>query len=170
MKVKVFTLPWRADGEGFDDAEVTAFLAERTAIEVSEHFFVHEKTPVLVLVVTWRGGDAGARPSRAARPDDRPDPSAALTPDERQRYEALRTWRNQHARKTGRPPYVVFTNRQAADIARKAPATRAALEEIQGIGTSRVEDYGDELLALLASLARATSEPPAGGPGQQRDG
>ena len=60
MKVKVFTLPWRADGDGFDDTEVTAFLAERTAIDVSEHFFVHEKTPVLVLVGTWRGGEARA--------------------------------------------------------------------------------------------------------------
>ena len=45
MRVKVLTRPWRGDGEGFDDAEVTAFLAERTAIEVFEHFFVHERTP-----------------------------------------------------------------------------------------------------------------------------
>ena len=50
MKVKVFTLPWRADGGGFDDAELASFLAERTVIEVSEHFFVHEKAPVLALV------------------------------------------------------------------------------------------------------------------------
>lgn len=163
MKVKVFTLPWRPDAGAFDDAELASFLAERTAIEVSEHFFVHEKTPVLVLVVTYRAGDAGARPSREAARSRAADPAAELTPDERRRYEALRTWRNQHARKTGRPPYVVFTNRQAADIARKTPSTRAELGELQGIGASRVEDFGDEVLALLGSLAEATSDPPEGG-------
>ena len=163
MKVKVFTLAWRPDGGGFDDAELASFLAERTAIEVSEHFFVHEKTPVLVLVVTYRGGDAGARPSRDDARSRAANPAEELTPDERRRYEALRTWRNQHARNTGRPPYVVFTNRQAADIARKAPSTRGELGEVQGIGASRVEDFGNEVLALLGSLAEATSDPSDGG-------
>ena len=163
MKVKVFTLPWRPDGGGFDDGDLVSFLAERTAIGVSEHFFVHEKTPVLVLVVTYRGRDAGPRPSRNDARQRAADPAAELTPDERRRYEALRSWRNQHARKTGRPPYVVFTNRQAADIARKAPATRAELGEVQGIGASRVEDFGDQVLALLGSLADTTSELPEGG-------
>ena len=150
MKVKVFTLPWRPEGGGFDDAELASFFAERTAIEVSEHFFVHEKTPVLVLVVTYRAGDAGARPGRNDGRSRGEDPAAELTPDERRRYESLRTWRNQYARKSGRPPYVVFNNRQAADIARKEPASRAELGEVQGIGASRVEDFGDEVLALHA--------------------
>ena len=163
MKVKVFTLPWRTDGEGFDDTVVETFLADRTAIDVSEHFFVHEKMPVLVLVVTWRGGEAVARSRPGASVGTRPDPSTDLAPDERRRYEALRTWRNQHARKTGRPPYVVFTNRQAADIARKAPSTRAELGEVPGIGASRVEDFGDEVLALLGALAEATSDLPESG-------
>ena len=130
---------------------------------MSEHFFVHEKTPVLVLVVTYRPGVASARPDPAGARERGADPTADLTADERARYEALRTWRNQHARETGRPPYVVFTNRQAVDIARKAPATRAELGEVQGIGASRVEDFGDQLLALLGSLAGATSDPPADG-------
>jgi len=159
MKVKVFTLPWRSDGAGFDDTSVETFLADRTVIDVSEHFFVHEKTPVLVLVVTWRGGEAGARP-RSGGAATRPNPSADLTPDERRRYEALRIWRNQYARKAGRPPYVVFTNRQAADIARREPATRAHLGDIQGIGPSRVADFGDEVLAVLAALAGAIADPP----------
>ncbi len=93
---------------------------------MSEHFFVHEKTPVLVLVVTYRdGGAAQPRQRRDGGSRGAHDPAADLTPDERQRYEAVRTWRNQYARKAGRPPYVVFTNRQAAEIARKVPATRA---------------------------------------------
>ncbi len=64
----------------------------------------------------------------------------------------------------------MFTNRQAAEIARKAPATRAQLGEIAGIGASRLDEFGDELLALLASMAQATTgSPPPGGDGE-RDG
>ncbi len=45
MKVRVFTLPWRPDSCAFGDGALATFLTERTAIDVAEHFFVHEKTP-----------------------------------------------------------------------------------------------------------------------------
>lgn len=172
MKVKVFTLPWRPEVGGFDDGELSSFLAERTAIEVCEHFFVHENAPVLVLVITYRDGSPAAKPHRAgaaASARDH-DPASDLTAEERGRYDALRSWRNQHARKTGRPPYVVFTNRQAVEIARKQPSTRADLAEVQGIGTSRVDDYGDALLAFLASLSTAAAATAPGIEIQREDG
>jgi superfamily II DNA helicase RecQ len=163
MKVKVFTQPWLFDTGGFDDADVEAFLEERTVIDVSEHFFIHEKTPVLVLVLTYRSGVAEARPARYSNQGAAPDASADLTPDERRRYEALRTWRNQYARRTGKPPYVIFTNRQAAELARRAPGSRTQLGEIPGIGESRIEDFGEELLAFMASLDGAALASQAGG-------
>ena len=148
MKVRVFTLPWRhaEDGAagGFDDAAVAAFLADRTALEVSEHFFVHEKTPVLVLVVRYRGETGRPSPRRERGPappgGGAPayDAAADLSPEERQRYEALRAWRNEHARSLGRPPYAVFTNRQAAELARARPQSLAQLAEIKGLGPARV--------------------------------
>lgn len=170
LKVKVFTLPWRPEAGGFDDGDLVSFLAERTAIEVSEHFFVHEKTPVLVLVVTYRTGERAAQARRGAGRADKVDEAADLSPEEKERYEALRTWRNQHARKTGRPPYVIFTNRQAIQIAQKQPRTRAELAEVPGIGTSRVEDYGDALLAFLASLGAAVTAAPAAADGGDAGG
>lgn len=153
MKVKVFTLPWRPDGEGFDDAGVQVFLDGRRVIDVAEHFFIHEKTPVLVLVVTYR--DDGRAPTSQGRSSGReatPDAAIDLDPEERRRFEAVRGWRNQFARKSGRPPYTVLTNRQAAEICRRNPATRPQLGEIAGIGDSRIEEFGDELLALLRKI------------------
>jgi len=132
MKVRVFTLPWRPEG-GFDDAEVQEFLEGRTALEVSQHFFVHEKTPVLVLVVTWREGaprprpshrDSGQAPSRDA--DTVPD----LTGEELCRYEALRSWRNQYARRVGRPP------------SRRAQGAPLAPERVGGLDDTRVSSMG----------------------------
>ena len=169
VKVRVFTLVWCPEAGGFDDEELTSFLGDRAAIDVFEHFFFHENTPILVLVITYRDGAPVARAQKASgrAPARDHDPARELTADEMLRYDALRSWRNQHARKTGRPPYVVFTNRHAVEIARKLPSTRAELADVQGIGASRVEDYGDELLAFLGSLSATVEQklPVSGGPG-----
>ena len=53
----------------------------------------------------------------------------------------------------GRPPYLVLTNRQLAELAAAPPKTLQALAEIRGVGPSRIDEFGKELLALLASLA-----------------
>lgn len=153
MKVKVFTLPWQSDGSGFRDTEVVSFMAEHDAVDVAQHFFVHEKTPVLVLVVSYR--EAVSAP-RFVRPHGRPmadEVSGDLGPDERRRFEALRTWRNAFARRTGKPPYVVFTNRQASALARLNPGTLSGLSQIEGLGPSRVDEFGHELLEVLRAVS-----------------
>ena len=169
MKVRVFTLPWQAEGGGFDDSALAEFLTERTALEVSEHFFIHENTPVLVLVVRYRGetGRPGSRPDRGGRSGDAGAPvydaAAELSPEDRRRFEALRAWRNEHARAVGRPPYAVFTNRQAAELARARPQSLSQLAEIKGLGPARVGEFGAAVLALLAGLDRSAGEGPADG-------
>ena len=45
MKLKLFTLRYASDAGGFDDRELTTFLADKEALAVSEHFFVHEEVP-----------------------------------------------------------------------------------------------------------------------------
>jgi len=164
VKVRVFTLPWQHDGSGFQDEAVVAFLADHDAVDVAQHFFMHEKTPVLVLVVSYR--EAISAVPRFGRTHGRPtaeDVAVDLDPDERRRFEALRTWRNQFARRTGKPPYVVFTNRQASALARRNPDSLSGLGEIEGMGPSRIEDFGQELLEVLCALTRPAGDG-GGGP------
>jgi len=52
----------------------------------------------------------------------------------------------------------VFTNRQAVEIARRAPTTRSQLGEIQGIGAAKIKEFGDSLLALLVAMAQVAQE------------
>ncbi|MEB3203341.1 MAG: HRDC domain-containing protein [Candidatus Sericytochromatia bacterium] len=170
MKVRVFTLPWQQDGSGFRDEDVVAFLADHDAVDVTQHFFMHDKTPVLVLVVSYR--EPAAVSPRFVRTHGRPsaeDVAGELDPDDRRRFEARRTWRNQYARRTGKPPYVVFTNRQASALARRNPDSLSGLGEIEGMGPSRIEDFGAELLEVLRivtlpDLGGATSSAGAVGP------
>ena len=78
------------------------------------------------------------------------DAPAALDPDARRRYEALRELRNEL--RDGKPAYVVFDNRTLETIARVAPTSRSELARISGVGPAKLERYGDAVIALLQSM------------------
>ena len=149
MKLKVITLQLDPATGKFDDRELQEFLEHREALDVSEHFFVHERIPTWVMLVSYREIEGPAWKARSK--ETRPDPAAELAAEDRPLYEALRQWRNDRARREGRPAYVLFTNRQMADIARGRPGTLPELEAIPGIGEGRSREWGEEVLAMVRS-------------------
>ena len=156
MKVKVLTLRWDDETGGLDDQELEAFMERHAVLEVSEHFFIHDKQPHLVLTLSYREEapeDRRGRKVVGKEGSAHPDPRKGLDPAEQARFDRLRHWRNEMARREGKPPYLYLTNRQAAELARKPPASLADLREVQGIGESRVESFGAELLALFEAMA-----------------
>ena len=66
-------------------------------------------------------------------------------------YERLKRWRADRAKADGVPAYVVFHDRTLGQIADELPADRDALAEIAGIGPTKLDRYGDEVLAVVAS-------------------
>ena len=87
--------------------------------------------------------DASARPSPAAAEDVEADEAIV---------EALRAWRLERARSDGVPAFVVFHNTTMTAIAAAEPQTLEQLAAVPGIGPSRLESYGDEILAAVASV------------------
>jgi DNA helicase-2/ATP-dependent DNA helicase PcrA len=79
-----------------------------------------------------------ARKVRAAEPDD---PT----------YEALKRWRLQRAKSDEIPAYVVFHNSTLAEIAARRPKTIAELSSVPGVGPTKLERYGRDVLDALAS-------------------
>ena len=148
MHAKIITLHPDPDSGRFDDAELQDFLEGRELLSISEHFFVHEGRPTLVLLLTSRPAPT-PRVERPVRDAPRADPAAELSDEERPVYEALRRWRNERAKRDGRPAYIYLSNGQLADLARLRPATLDALQQIPGIGPGKAGDFGTEILALL---------------------
>jgi DNA helicase II / ATP-dependent DNA helicase PcrA len=68
-------------------------------------------------------------------------------------FEALRDWRKQRATADGVPAYVVFHDSTLAEIAAARPRSRVELAGVSGVGPTKVDRYGDDLLATLATLA-----------------
>ena len=91
-----------------------------------------------VETVRARGETAPAR--GAAEPDD-------------PRYAALKRWRLERALADDLPAYVVFHNSTLAEIVRRAPRSLDELASVPGVGPTKLERYGSDVLALLGSGA-----------------
>ncbi|MDQ3865812.1 MAG: ATP-dependent DNA helicase UvrD2 [Actinomycetota bacterium] len=66
-------------------------------------------------------------------------------------HAALRRWRRERAHADGVPAFIVLHDRTLAAIAIRKPASRAELAGIPGIGPSKLERYGEDLLRALAA-------------------
>ncbi|MCZ2804708.1 DNA helicase RecQ [Modestobacter sp. VKM Ac-2983] len=64
-------------------------------------------------------------------------------------FERLRAWRAATAKEQGVPAYVVFHDATLRQIATEEPATLAALGTIGGVGATKLEKFGDQVLAAL---------------------
>jgi len=74
-----------------------------------------------------------------------------LDAEARALLEALRQWRLETARRTEVPPYVVFHDKTLEEMARRRPTSTPALSLVPGIGPTKLERYGSDLLAILGS-------------------
>jgi len=101
-----------------------------------------------ILWVTWSGPPSLFLRELGAAPGPRPPRTKSeWTPV----GERLRAWRLERARGDGVPPYVVFHDSVLHEIADARPATLAELAGITGVGPSKLERYGDEVLAAVAA-------------------
>lgn len=64
-------------------------------------------------------------------------------------FERLREWRRERAGEESVPAFVVFTDATLQLIAEHKPRTHDALLRINGIGRSKVEKYGEDVLSLV---------------------
>lgn len=175
MRVRLFTLRYSATLGGFDETPIGEWTRDKEVLEFREHFFSAAGAPHLVCVVLTqdalvpgapttppRNGPDSAESGRAPQPRGRrkrPDAAADLDEAGRALFNTLREWRAETAREAGIPAYLVFTNRQLAEIIRRRPESPTALGHIAGIGPARIKRYGKQVLSLLgrAPAAKATA-------------
>ncbi len=72
-----------------------------------------------------------------------------LTTAEMSSFEKLKQQRTLWAKERNVPAYVVFHDATLMDIAKKNPKTSKQLLEVNGLGKTKVELYGEKIIALL---------------------
>ncbi len=96
-------------------------------------------------------GAGGAAPERSRK--RRGGAPAPLGDKDGALFDTLRAWRRGEASRQAVPPYIIFHDQTLADIARRKPASRAALLAIDGVGQGKLKRYGAAVLEIVAAVA-----------------
>jgi ATP-dependent DNA helicase RecQ len=75
-----------------------------------------------------------------------------VSPADEALWQALRAKRLELAREQGVPPYVIFHDATLREMAAARPHDRHALSEITGVGTRKLDAYGDAFLAVIRNF------------------
>lgn len=67
-------------------------------------------------------------------------------------FAALRSWRSQIAREEKVPAYVIFSDATLQAISEELPADEAEMLSISGVGPSKLERYGAQVLEVIRSV------------------
>jgi DNA helicase-2/ATP-dependent DNA helicase PcrA len=161
LEFEAVFLPRLQDGElPFRRATHTEGLAEERRL-----FYVGVTRAKRHLFLTWsmgrsprsrflapllRAGAAGSGARSPRTPDAGDQTRSRAAAPEDATVGALKSWRLRRARRDGVPPYVILHDRTLQEIARTRPASAAELAGIPGIGPTKLERYGEEILAMLA--------------------
>jgi DNA helicase-2/ATP-dependent DNA helicase PcrA len=81
-----------------------------------------------------------------------PEPRSQTEPDEAL-FGALKAWRRDRARADGVPAYVILHDSHLREIAGTRPRTLEALARCPGIGPTKLERYGDEIVAVVSDFS-----------------
>ncbi|WP_315080988.1 DNA helicase RecQ [uncultured Clostridium sp.] len=68
----------------------------------------------------------------------------------RELFEALKKWRKEKAFKENKKPYIIFSDTTLIDICNNKPDNVEKLLDIRGVGEKKINDYGEEILKIIA--------------------
>ena len=140
LEFEVVFLPRLEEGElPFKRSKLGEALAEERRL-----LYVGMTRAKRYLEITWSG-----EPSRFLHElgVEAPERVAADDPV----MKALKAWRLERARKDEVPAFVVFHDTTLEEIARQRPRELWQLAKVSGVGPTKLERYGDEVLATLGT-------------------
>jgi len=150
VQIRIFTLAFSPRLGGFDDEPVRGFLADKQVHSLENWHFVHEGVPYWSVLVSYSMKVEDVPPtSQGARPKPAENWRKQLKDTDWPLFNALREWRKRRADEDGIPAYLVFTNEQLTRIVLDNVNSLSALGRITGVGPSRVEKYGKDVLSIL---------------------
>ena len=128
---------------------LTADLAEHGAMKLTDAarpVLRGEQTLQMRRHVARKGGSSSGSKSRSERAPTKLDD---MTLEDQSLFEDLRQWRAATAKEQGVPAYVILHDKTLKELAEERPTTRDQLMNISGMGTAKLERYGDDLLGII---------------------
>jgi len=141
MRLKCFAIPALTPDEAAD--EVSRFLASHRILTIDRKLVDDGPASYWAICVTYQQASEPS-PAKYSKTDYRD----LLSEEDFAIYARLRNLRKELAQREAVPAYAIFTNEQLATIVRERVSSVEQLGAISGVGTSKVQKYGDAMLAL----------------------
>lgn len=125
----------------YSQKEVSSLIDYLTA----EHYLVPSEGQYPLLSVSEQGVSVLLGKQEVYR---KQAPVKQLVADD-ELFEKMRSLRSQLAQEKNLPPYVIFSDKTLTELAEKQPQTSLEFLQIKGVGKSKLDNYGEQFLALL---------------------
>jgi ATP-dependent DNA helicase RecQ len=153
-------LPTFGVGSDLDEREWKSVFRQLAAaglihVDMSEHGALQLTEAAREVLKGQRQVQLRRTARRAATASDRarrPASAAAATPlapADEALFQTLRRWRADTAREQGVPAYVILHDKTLRELAECRPVSHGLLAQINGMGSAKIEHYGEELLQLI---------------------
>ena len=76
-----------------------------------------------------------------------------LSTEDNELFQLLRRWRSDTAKEQAVPAYVILHDKTLRELAEVRPVSHGLLASITGMGSAKIEHYGEEILALIRQAA-----------------
>ena len=148
----------------FPDTELQRLSAEYNILSCREHFYIHQQTPTMVLLIEYR--PLKNKPVPILSSSHKKDSGRNLEDDakleglsakDKALFEHLRSWRKQTAIEKGISVINILHNHHLLEIVRRKPTTKTGLQSISGIGKVKADKYAAAILAMIHQTPEATT-------------
>ncbi len=151
MQIKLFTIPILAFSDY--EEELNAFLRSHKIVEIDKHLVTSVTGSHWCICVSYLEISLADKASK-----EKVDYMKVLDAETFSKFSDLRKIRKSMAGKEGVSAFVVFTDAELAEIAKKLPELSVAqLKDIKGIGKAKSEKYGAVMLAHYQQLINEKS-------------
>jgi hypothetical protein len=164
VQIKIFTSPFSPRLGGFDDEPLREFIADKQVHRVESWHFVYEGTPYWSAFIEYSVlVETPVKAMREKNPKAEKERWRRLLTDrDWPVFNALREWRSGRSKEEGIPAYLVFTNEQLTRMVIDKVDSLSALGHLSGVGPSRIEKYGKDVLRILDEHGAENEKPSSG--------
>jgi superfamily II DNA helicase RecQ len=138
-------MPLSKNDLSFDEQDLNEFISANSAKVIASNLVSFEGIPYWSFVLEY--GIISSKSSGSSSNKKIPDgiPNARI-------MGSLKEWRKNKSEERNEPAYWVLTNRLAAYIAIAQPKTVEELLAIPGIGESKLNLYGEDILKIVSEF------------------
>lgn len=149
MNVQVFSVRVDAPHLAHDQQQLNDFIASVELVQSDTHFIESDASYWSVLLHYKEKINLAAREKESL---------TDLTPEQIQKYQQLKKWRNALANQRDVKPFMICHNSHLIQIAVQHPKTISDFQWIKGFGEKRTQQYANEIIQLFENIYQNQEE------------